>query len=99
MDTSAATLALSLQRALLGAVTPNMRAVYARRDRNEIVITFVFDGDISADDVETTGIVSTEVISDFPDPDITVTENLIHTLGSAPLVHQGHGRLAYLRKE
>ena len=99
MEHSAATLALSLQRALLGAVTPNMRAVYGRWNGDEIIVTFVFDGDISTDDIETTGSVTTEVISDFSSPEVTITENLIHTDGKVPLVHEGLGRLAYLRQE
>ncbi|CDZ81569.1 hypothetical protein BN1013_02105 [Candidatus Rubidus massiliensis] len=55
----------SLQVALLGAVTPNLRAVVAdHKDRN-IELYFYYETSPSDDEVDLSDIVETELYSDF----------------------------------
>jgi hypothetical protein len=60
-------LMLSVQRALLGAVTDRLFAVTAGWSREDaIVIDAYFIGEPSAEDIEDMGAVSAEVVADFP---------------------------------
>jgi hypothetical protein len=58
-------LLLSAQRALLGAVTPNIRAVHCGMEEKFVFLQFTFDGDYSDEDRERCDIVATEVIANF----------------------------------
>lgn len=58
---------LSLQRALIGAVTPHLRAVNVSWDMHHIDIYFFYDGEISEDDQEESECAVTEVLANFPD--------------------------------
>ena len=60
-------LLLSTQRALLDAVTPNIRAVLCGHEENAIFIEFIFDDDFSEEDFDRCELVATEVIADFSD--------------------------------
>ena len=60
-------LLLSLQRALLGAVSPALREVSCGWRAKQINLRFVYDGEISEVDFDAAHIVGAEVISDFPD--------------------------------
>lgn len=57
---------LSLQRALLGAVGPALRAVTVTYTDSSIRFEAYFDGEIGADDREAMSEVETEVMADFP---------------------------------
>ena len=57
----------SVNRALLGSITPNLRAVAADWDDQRILLVFYFHGTPSADDKETMSVVHTEVLTDFLD--------------------------------
>jgi hypothetical protein len=98
MNDIRAALLLSVQRALLGAVPHNLRAVTCDWEGTEIKLRFVFDGEIADESQETAWIVGTEVIADFPAP-WTISEDIVrldHPHGLRP------GALAlwaYLRKE
>lgn len=59
----------SLQRALLGNVTPNLRAVYIRLENETYGLVFFYDKKLSEDEEELTSLVDTEFIADFPSPD------------------------------
>ncbi len=61
------TLLLSVQRALLGAVPAALREVRCGWSGQEIKLRFVFDGEIDPDDYESSQIVGSEVIGDFPE--------------------------------
>lgn len=63
---------LSLQKALLGEITNNMRAVMVACSQNEIKFRVVFSGNPSFDDKMRVSEIETEVIADFLD-DVTVT--------------------------
>lgn len=58
---------LSTNRALLGSVTPNLRAVVAEWDDERILLVFYFHGEPSSDDAETMSVVHTEVLTDLID--------------------------------
>ena len=59
---------LSASRALLGAVTPNLRVVTIKVSAEEkmVKVCFFYDGNISEEDFETANTAITEIISDFP---------------------------------
>ena len=65
MSYNRVTLLLSIQGALLGSVTPNLRMVTAEGDDEEIRLIFYYDGEISEDDYEMADIAATEIISNF----------------------------------
>ena len=70
-----AKLLLSVQRALLGAVSPRLRAVTCGWEGFEITLRFVFDGEVADPDLEDAGVVASEVAADFPAP-WTVDEDI-----------------------
>lgn len=59
----------SIQRALIGNITPNLRAVYASITDNTYGIIFYYDQPLSEDEEELASLTDTEFISDFPSPD------------------------------
>lgn len=63
-----AELLLSVQRALLGAVSPSLRGVTVGWQDNLIRLRFYFDGPISDEEYSAVQVVSTEVIADFQSP-------------------------------
>lgn len=65
------TLLLSVQKALLGAITPQVRGVSCMIDESHIHIRVVFDGIIDECDEESMNEVETEVMADFPN-------NIVH---------------------
>lgn len=58
---------LTLQSALLGMVTKNMRAVLVSWNETDITIRVIFDGAPSVDDNELASEIETEVISHIPE--------------------------------
>lgn len=56
---------LSLQRALLGQITPNIRFIILLFVQNEVKINFYFDGLIQDKDYERASCVETEVMADY----------------------------------
>lgn len=62
-----ATVRLSLQIALLGMITPNIRAITCGWDSITINVKFIYDGDFSDNDADLAEEVASEVISSFPD--------------------------------
>lgn len=96
-DDSNVYLRLSLQRALLGNVTPNIRAVLAESVDKRISMLFYFDGEVSDEDEDLVSVVETEVMADF-DENFNV-EAIIHRLDSPGPIKNANGCLVYLRKE
>lgn len=66
MDDREKNVLISLQSALLGAVTSNLRGVGVKWDDSRIHFKCYFDGPISDKDRATMSIVEAEVLSDFP---------------------------------
>jgi hypothetical protein len=87
---------LSVQRALLSEITPNIRAVTVEYDATSIHIEMFFDGEISDDDRETVLLVDTEVLAEFP------AHHRVDTVGirrDAPAPIPKDRLWAYYRKE
>ena len=91
-------LLLSVQRALLGAVPPGLRAVTCGWVGTQITLRFVFDGEISEANTEDAQIVGSEVIADFPAP-WTISEDIVRLDHPAGLRPGALAHWAYLRKE
>lgn len=90
--------AMSLMRALLGEITPNIRAVLVRpQEQDSFSIEVYVDGDVSEEDEEMASCVGTEVIADFPS-NFDISQRVIR-LDSPIKVPVGDGILVYLRKE
>ncbi|QKD02640.1 hypothetical protein [Mesorhizobium loti] len=98
MDNIRAKLLLSVQRALLGAVSPRLRAVTCGWEGFEITLRFVFDGEVADPDLEDAGIVATEVAADFPAP-WTVDEEIARLDHPDDLRRGALALWAYWRKE
>lgn len=62
-----ALLALSLQRALLGNITPNMRRVSGELHERTIRLLFLFASPASEEELEIVSCVGAEVIADYPE--------------------------------
>ncbi len=88
--------ALSLQRALLGAVTPNLRAVSFRIARGTVFVDFVYDGEPGPEETECAQISVSELISDFPHADAIES---IRRLDAPEAVPATGGRLVFARRE
>jgi hypothetical protein len=86
----------SIQVALLGHITPNLRAVSIECKENEIKLLFYYDDLPSEDERELANLSDTEFISDFP---VSVKTNfeIIHL--PKPSHIPKLGMLVYLRHE
>ncbi|MCI5142254.1 MAG: hypothetical protein D3909_11165 [Candidatus Electrothrix sp. ATG1] len=79
---------LSIQRALLGEISPLLRAeAFSITERN-IDVRFYFDGLISEDDAESASCVETEIIADYEAED-TVTVRCIRLDAPGPIADNG----------
>lgn len=63
---------LTMQAVLLGVIKKNIRAVVCRWDFDHIQVRIVVDGEVSDADKELMDDVETEVISHFPDAEVSV---------------------------
>ncbi|GGP17728.1 hypothetical protein GCM10010970_01210 [Silvimonas iriomotensis] len=88
---------LSLQRALLGNITPNIRAITGHIEVGKIRLGFYFHGVIDDDSRENASIVETEVIADF-DESFHV-DTLVQRVDFPEVMEIGDDLLVYLRKE
>lgn len=59
-------LLLSIQRALLGEITPNIRGITCDLYDSQIIIRCYFEGQVTKDNKESIDSVEAEVIADFP---------------------------------
>jgi len=93
-------LLLSMQRALLGSVIPELRAVTVDlNNQTKIVyINFYYNCKISNEIYDLSSCVVTEVLADFPPDYLNDIEQNIFQLNH-PKKISSKGKLAYLRKE
>jgi hypothetical protein len=63
---------LSLQCALLGEITPNIRGITCSWDTSKITIVCYLQDDISEDIEESMECVATEVMADFPEHQVEI---------------------------
>lgn len=61
-------LKLSLQRALIGTITVNVRAVTAGIAKEEVTVSVYYYAPPSEEETEEFAVIATEVIADFPAP-------------------------------
>jgi hypothetical protein len=57
----------TIQKALIGNVTPNLRAVYAFIEHETYGIIFYYDHPLSTEEQELVSLADTEFLADFPD--------------------------------
>ncbi|RTY52565.1 hypothetical protein EKL29_22720 [Pantoea sp. YU22] len=88
---------LSIQRALLGNVTNNMRAIMAELSENYIKLFFYYDGEVHEDDEEIVSEIEAEVMADF-DEHCNFDVSIIRLDYPSP-IKNGNGFCVYLRKE
>jgi hypothetical protein len=87
---------LSIQRALLGEVSAQTRAVIFSIKENCLDIRFYFAGPISEDDKESVSCVEAEILADY-DPGVTVATHCIRQ--DPPNIISDDGIWVFLRKE
>ena len=87
---------LSIQRALLGEISPQLRSVVFSIVGRDIDVRFYFDGLISKIDAESASCVETEIIADYEAED-TVTFRCIRL--DAPKPIEDDGVWVYQRRE
>ncbi|WP_455936375.1 hypothetical protein [Pantoea ananatis] len=90
-------LKLSMQSALLGAVTENMRNIAVDIYENKILLYFFIDGEIKDDDKENISIIEAEVMADFED-DFDI-ETIIKRIDCPEKIILGQGYSVFQRKE
>lgn len=76
MSVTVSAIRCSLQVALLGAITNNLRAVDVEFSEKKITIFFYYALPFSTEEIDISEIVSTEVMNDFLDVDV-ISERLI----------------------
>lgn len=86
---------LSMNRALLGAVFPGLRAAQIKRDEKKILIYFYHHGEISEEDRESAECAATEAIADFPEHTLEV--NILRWDYPKPIPAEGD--LVFKRRE
>ena len=90
-------LKLSMQSALLGAVSENMRNITVDICGNKILLCFFIDGEVRDDDKENISIIETEVIADFED-DFDI-ETIIKSIDCPEPIILSQGYSVFQRKE
>lgn len=89
---------LSLQRALLGMVTPDLRSVEVALDGDRVHGLFTYDGEVTDDHREIVGEVEGMVIGDVDD-DVEVRFEIERVTPPAPLRIAQGATYCYLRRE
>ncbi len=87
---------LSVQRALLGSVTPNLRGVATDWNDTEIRVFCYYHGPIADNDREEMSCVHTEVATDFID---IAPVHFVLERADWPMKMNGHRAWIFLRKE
>jgi len=90
-------LLLSIQRALLGEVTPNIRAVTAAIDDNTITLRWIIDGAIAPGLENDLSVAGAEVGADFNSHQIA--QEFLRCDAPRPMDEFQLEQLAYQRKE
>jgi hypothetical protein len=87
----------SVGRALLGEVSPNLRAVRFRTAPDQIALCFYYARDPDDSERDSMGSVGAEVAADFSQA--TVTEEAITVSADSDIPSQDEWHTAYARKE
>ncbi len=91
---------LSLQFALLGEISPNVRAIFVDWNSSTITLYFIFDGELSEEDKENASCIETEFSCCLPieEEQIRYTTNCIRIDAPKPIPQFGR-ECVYKRKE
>ncbi len=93
-----ASVLLSIQRALLGEITPNIRGITCAWSKSEIKIRCYFEGEITDENEESMDCVEGEIMADFPNIKLIdlkcLTINMPESLNKHTLMSW-----VYMRKE
>ncbi|MDF2549554.1 MAG: hypothetical protein K0S07_621 [Chlamydiales bacterium] len=88
----------SIQRALLGNVTPNLRAVNVKlKGEHAIELIFYYDEQPDEDEEELANLTDTEFMADFPSPEFSTGFKVLTI--PYPQKIPDEGRCVYLRFE
>jgi hypothetical protein len=87
---------LSIQRALLGEVSPRLRAVTVTFDEKSVAARAYFDGELDDEDRESMSSVETQLLADFPEEHSVTVE--CHRL-DAPAPIADDGTWVFARRE
>lgn len=91
-------LRLSIQRALLGEITPNIRSVIVNIvEKNKIKLFFFMDGEVTEDTEEEISCIETEVIADF-EQSYTI-ETIIKRIDFPIKINMSEGFCVFSKKE
>lgn len=90
-------LRLSIQSALVGEITPNIRRVIVNIIEKKIKLFFFLDGEITEDMEEDISCIETEVIADF-EQDYTI-ETMIKRIDFPIKINMHEGFCVYGKKE
>lgn len=90
-------LRLRVQKALLGSITPNMRAIFCEWILNAIKVHLIFDGEIHEQDIEEVKLIKLKVQSLFPGNEIEVYTSRFDLPQNRP--DMGDSFMVYCRKE
>lgn len=88
---------LSLQRALLGEISSQLRGVTCEWDEEDILIEAFFDGEIETSDQDSLECVGSEVAADFPEHRVEVLSTRIDS--PSPVNQKSRTAWVYRRKE
>lgn len=88
---------LSIQHALLGKVTPNLRAVFVTIENEIIHYFFYYNSALSEEEEELASLADTEIIADFPLPEYKTDCTVIVLPYPNEIVQRGS--CAYMRYE
>ncbi len=91
-------LLFSVNRALWGEVSPNMRRVEAKADGYIILLRFYFDGEPSSEDRNSVSCAGAEVIADFSD-EYVIEEEIIRLDAPERLPADPNRMAIYRRRE
>lgn len=90
---------LSVQRALLGAIKPHMRAILVGFDEESIYIKSVVDQSVTEEDREDLSIIGGEILADFPFINSIVEECSFSNDKPSALTINSFKGFAYMRYE
>lgn len=96
MTTGQESLALAIQTALLGEVSPALRGVVFTRENANVALSFFFDGEIEEEDRESASCVESELVAVLP-PEVTVRTEIIRR--DPPATLHAAGWWVYRRRE
>ena len=88
---------LTVQAALLGAITPNLRAVICCWDAEEVKVTAIFDGEPSEEEKELFSEVEAEILAQMPCHEVVLECNCAEYPGKISLPR--NCQYVYLRRE